>query len=65
MKAILLAAAATGFAVSSAFAGCNYHKTVSAEAVDETTVASVASAPVSSPSATADETVPAPATDSE
>lgn len=56
MKTILLAAAAMGFALTSAYAGCDYHKSVSAEAVDETTVASVATAPVSGPAVLTDET---------
>lgn len=42
MKSILLAAAFTGFAFSAAQAGCNYHKSVSGEQIDKTTVASVA-----------------------
>jgi len=42
MKSILLAAAAMGLAISAAQAECNYHKSVSAEQIDRTTVASVA-----------------------
>jgi hypothetical protein len=42
MKSILLAAVLTGFAIGAAQADCNYHKSVSAEQVDQTKVASVA-----------------------
>jgi len=52
MRTILLAAAAVGLALTSASAACDYHKSVSAEEVDKTTVASVATPPQSSPVAT-------------
>jgi len=48
MKSILLAAVLTGFALGAAQADCNYHKSVSAGQVDQTTVASVA-VPLSQP----------------
>jgi hypothetical protein len=65
MRTILLAAAATGFALSSAYAGCDYNKTVSADLVDQTTVASVAIAPQSDQVVPTDEASPPPATDIE
>ena len=55
MKSVLLAAAAMGFALTSAYADCNYHKSVSAEEVDKTTVASVTTAPQSEPAVPTDE----------
>jgi predicted lipid-binding transport protein (Tim44 family) len=65
MRTILLAAAATGFAVSSAYAGCDYHSTVSADSVDQTKVASVAISPQSDAVVPTDEASPPPATDIE
>ena len=53
MRTILLAAAAMGLALTSASADCDYHKTVSAQEVDDTTVASVA--PPSGPVVVTDE----------
>ncbi|MBX3568859.1 MAG: hypothetical protein KF914_12430 [Rhizobiaceae bacterium] len=61
MKSILLAAAFTGLAFSAAQAECNYHKSVSAEQIDKTTVASVV---LPQPAAPAGETM-APAEDGE
>jgi hypothetical protein len=65
MKSVLLAAAAMGFALTSAYADCNYHKSVSAENVDGTTVASVTTAPQSDPAVLTDEAPSEPVTDVE